>query len=42
MANELNGKPIGTICHGPWTLVEEFAEGRHDARVGAATGGASS
>ena len=92
-----SGKPIGTICHGPWTLVEadvvkgrritsfpsvrtdlrnagaevldqevvtdeglvssrspddlpafcakvveEFAEGRHDARVAAATGGASS
>jgi protease I len=91
-----SGKPIDTICHGPWTLVEadvvkgrritsfpsvrtdlrnagaevldqevvtdeglvssrspddlpafcakvveEFAEGRHDARVGAATGGAS-
>jgi protease I len=92
-----SGKPIGTICHGPWTLVEagvvsgrqitsfpsvrtdlrnagaevldqevvtdqglvssrspedlpafcakvieEFAEGRHDARVGAATGSTSS
>ena len=91
-----SGKPIGTICHGPWTLVEagvvagrqitsfpsvrtdlrnagaevldqevvtdeglvssrspddlpafcakiveEFAEGRHEARVGAASGGAS-
>lgn len=90
-----SGKPIGTICRGPWALVEagvmsgrqitsfpsvrtdlrnagaevldqevvtdeclvssrspedlpafcakvveEFAEGRHDARVGAATGGA--
>jgi protease I len=91
-----SGKPIGTICHGPWTLleagvlsgrqitsfpslrtdlrnagaevldqevvtdqglvssrspddlpafcakvVEEFAEGRHEARVGAAAGGGS-
>src|ERR671930_17997 len=23
------GKPVGAICHAPWTLVEEFAEGRH-------------
>ena len=23
------GKPVAAICHGPWTLVEEFAEGEH-------------
>jgi hypothetical protein len=32
-------KPVGVICHGPWTLVEEFCEGEHEAEarsVGAA------
>ncbi len=26
-------KPVAAICHGPWTLVEEVAEGRHAGRT---------
>ena len=24
----LAGKPVGAICHGPWTLVRQLCEGR--------------
>jgi putative intracellular protease/amidase len=43
------GKPVGAICHAPWTLIdadlpafnakiiEEFAEGRHEQLAEATT-----
>jgi protease I len=32
------GKPAGAICHGPWTLVEELAEGAHEGQAHLAAG----